>query len=146
MHIPAPAPAPTLLADLPPSDQVFERAAEMFRLMSTPIRIKIISTLCHGEKNVTEILCEIPTTQPNLSQHLNMLYQARVLDKQRRGNQVFYRITNHDVVALCRTLCSQLAREQAASGQFERLDSGSALQASEAAPAPRQSSARRIAR
>lgn len=79
--------------------------------MSTPIRVKIISTLCHGEKNVTEILSEIDTTQPNLSQHLNMLYQAQVLDKERRGNQIFYRIANYDVVALCRTLCTQLANE-----------------------------------
>lgn len=96
-----------------PPDVVFQRAAEIFRLMSTPIRVKIISTLCHGEKNVTEILSEITTTQPNLSQHLNVLYQARVLDKERRGNQIFYRINNHDVVALCRTLCTQLASEHA---------------------------------
>lgn len=94
-----------------PNDAVFERAADIFRLMSTPIRVKIISTLCHGEKNVTEILSEIDTTQPNLSQHLNMLYQAQVLAKERRGNQIFYRINNHDVVALCRTLCMQLASE-----------------------------------
>lgn len=97
----------------PPPDIVFQRAAEIFRLMSTPIRVKIISTLCHGEKNVTEILSEIATTQPNLSQHLNMLYQAQVLDKERRGNQIFYRINNHDVVALCRTLCTQIASELA---------------------------------
>lgn len=95
-----------------PSDAVFERAAEVFRLMSTPIRIKIISALCHGEKNVTEILSEIATTQPNLSQHLNVLYQASVLDKERRGNQIYYRINNHDVVALCRTLCGMLTADQ----------------------------------
>lgn len=99
----------------PLPDMVFQRAAEIFRLMSTPIRVKIISTLCHGEKNVTEILSEIPTTQPNLSQHLNVLYQAQVLDKERRGNQIFYRINNYDVVALCRTLCTQLAGEHAPS-------------------------------
>lgn len=97
-----------------PSDAVFERAAEVFRLMSTPIRIKIISALCHGEKNVTEILSEIATTQPNLSQHLNVLYQASVLDKERRGNQIYYRINNHDVVALCRTVCGRLASAQPA--------------------------------
>lgn len=113
---PTPPPGPVQAAPLDeaprPSDAVFQRAAEIFRLMSAPIRVKIISTLCHGEKNVTEILSEIDTTQPNLSQHLNMLYQAQVLDKERRGNQIFYRIKNHDVVALCRTLCAQLAGER----------------------------------
>ncbi len=113
-----PKPEPAYAADTEPllyqpNDAVFARAAEIFRLMSTPIRIRIINTLCHGEKNVSEILASIATTQPNLSQHLNLLYQARVLDKERRGNQIFYRIANHDVVALCRTLCSQIAADQA---------------------------------
>lgn len=117
---PSPARTAPLDAGVHPGDAVFQRAAEIFRLMSTPIRVKIISTLCHGEKNVTEILSEIDTTQPNLSQHLNMLYQAQVLDKERRGNQIFYRINNHDVVALCRTLCMQLASEHGNGGATAR--------------------------
>jgi len=116
MHRPSAATEPQPEEEHHPTDAVFQRAAEIFRLMSTPIRVKIISTLCHGEKNVTEILSEIDTTQPNLSQHLNMLYQAQVLDKERRGNQIFYRINNYDVVALCRTLCAQIASESV-SGQ-----------------------------
>jgi len=116
MHRPSAATEPQPEEEHHPTDAVFQRAAEIIRLMSTPIRVKIISTLCHGEKNVTEILSEIDTTQPNLSQHLNMLYQAQVLDKERRGNQIFYRINNYDVVALRRTLCSQIASESV-SGQ-----------------------------
>ncbi|QEA14213.1 ArsR/SmtB family transcription factor [Comamonas flocculans] len=96
----------------PPSEEVFERAADIFRLMSTPVRLQIISSLCAGEKNVSEILGEIATTQPNLSQHLNVLYRAEILARERRGNQVFYRIHNHDVVALCRTLCGMLTADQ----------------------------------
>ncbi|QXL85314.1 helix-turn-helix transcriptional regulator [Comamonas sp. NLF-1-9] len=95
-----------------PPEQVFERAADIFRLMSTPVRLKIISSLCAGEKNVSEILAEIDTTQPNLSQHLNVLYRAEILARERRGNQVFYRIHNHGVVALCRTLCGMLSADQ----------------------------------
>ena len=34
------------------SDQVFDRAAELFRIMSAPMRLKIISSLCNSEKNV----------------------------------------------------------------------------------------------
>jgi hypothetical protein len=32
------------------SDEVFESAAEVFRVMSAPMRLKIISSLCNGEK------------------------------------------------------------------------------------------------
>ncbi len=93
------------------SDEVFELAAEVFRVMSAPMRLKIIASLCNGEKNVSELLSEIDTTQPNMSQHLNTLYQAGVLGKRRDGVQIYYRITNDRVVTLCRAVCTQIAIE-----------------------------------
>ena len=74
------------------SDEVFELAAEVFRVMSAPMRLKIISALCNGEKNVGELLADIHTTQPNMSQHLNTLYKAGVLGRRRDGVQIYYRI------------------------------------------------------
>lgn len=93
------------------SDEVFELAAEVFRVMSAPMRLKIISALCNGEKNVGELLAEIPTTQPNMSQHLNTLYKAGVLGRRRDGVQIYYRIINERVVTLCRAVCTQIAIE-----------------------------------
>ncbi|MEY4644247.1 MAG: hypothetical protein RLZZ596_1078 [Pseudomonadota bacterium] len=92
-------------------DQVFELAAEVFRLMSAPMRLKIISHLCDGEKNVSYLLNKIDTTQPNMSQHLNTLYQAGVLGKRREGVQIFYRIIDERVYNLCKTVCAQIASE-----------------------------------
>ena len=93
------------------SDLVFETAAEVFRVMSAPMRLKIISSLCNGEKNVGQLLSEINTTQPNMSQHLNTLYKAGVLGKRRDGVQIHYRIINDRVVTLCRAVCTQIAIE-----------------------------------
>ncbi len=86
-------------------------AAEIFRVMSAPMRLKIISSLCNGEKNVSQLLEEIDTTQPNMSQHLNTLYQAGVIGRRREGVQIFYRIINDRVVTLCRAVCTQIAIE-----------------------------------
>ena len=105
----ATASAPISLTE---SDQVFETAAEVFRVMSAPMRLKIISSLCNGEKNVGQLLNEIVTTQPNMSQHLNTLYQNGVIAKRRDGVQIFYRIVNDRVVTLCRAMCTQIAIEQ----------------------------------
>lgn len=41
------------------SEAVFSTAAELFGLLSTPIRLRILSALCHGEKNVSQLLAEI---------------------------------------------------------------------------------------
>lgn len=92
-------------------DRVYEVAAELFSLMSTPIRLKIISSLCAGEKTVSDLLGEIETTQPNMSQHLSQLYRAGVLTRKRAGQQMIYRINNERAAMLCRAVCTQIAIE-----------------------------------
>lgn len=95
------------MQSLAASDAQIEKAAEVFRVMSAPMRLRIISCLCSGEKNVGELLSAINTTQPNMSQHLNMLYAAGVLDKRRDGVQIYYRIVNNNIVNICRAVCKQ---------------------------------------
>lgn len=92
-------------------NEVFERAAELFGLLSTPIRLRIISELCSCEKNVGQLLGNIEVAQPNMSQHLNMLYRAGVVAKRRQGAQVFYRIADESVALVCRAVCTQVAGE-----------------------------------
>jgi ArsR family transcriptional regulator len=92
-------------------DQVFDSVAELFSVLSTPIRLKIISAVCNGEKNVSQLLGEIDTTQPNMSQHLNMLYRSGVLAKRRDGTQMYYRLQSERVATLCRAVCTQVAIE-----------------------------------
>jgi DNA-binding transcriptional ArsR family regulator len=92
-------------------DLVFESAAELFGLLSTPVRLKIISAVCNGERNVSELLEKIDTTQPNMSQHLATLYRAGVLGKRREGTQIFYRLQSERVATLCRAVCTQVAME-----------------------------------
>ena len=101
-------------ADVVPSEEseaVFDTAAELFGLLATPIRLKIISALCNGEKNVSQLLGEIETTQPNMSQHLSTLYRAGVLGKRRDATQIYYRIESERAALLCRAVCTQIAFE-----------------------------------
>ncbi len=90
-------------------DLMFSLAAETFRVMSAPMRLKIINSLCNEEKNVGQLLAEIETTQPNMSQHLNTLFKAKILGRRREGVQIYYRIINDRVVTLCRAVCTQIA-------------------------------------
>ena len=118
------APEPTTL-----EDAVFESVAELFSLLSTPVRLKIISALCNGEKNVSELLGEIDTTQPNMSQHLSTLYRAGVLGKRRDSTQIYYRLQSDRVATLCRAVCTQVAIEMdpaTAINPAERLRPGPA--------------------
>jgi DNA-binding transcriptional ArsR family regulator len=93
------------------SEQVFASAAELFAILSTPIRLRLISALCNGEKNVSQLLGEIEATQPNMSQHLATLYRAGILGKRREGTQIFYRLQSQRAATLCRAVCTQIATE-----------------------------------
>lgn len=93
------------------SARVFELAAELFGILSTPIRLRILSALCDGERTVSQLLDKIGTTQPNLSQHLNVLYRTGVLARRKEGTQVLYRVQSEKAVALCRAVCTQIAIE-----------------------------------
>jgi DNA-binding transcriptional ArsR family regulator len=92
-------------------DRVFESAAELFSILATPIRLRIISAVCTQEKNVSQLLAEIDTTQPNMSQHLATLYRSGVLAKRREGTQIYYRLQSERVAMLCRAVCTQVAIE-----------------------------------
>jgi DNA-binding transcriptional ArsR family regulator len=103
-------------------DAVFENVAELFALLSTPIRLKIISAVCMREKNVSELLAEIETTQPNMSQHLSTLYRAGVLSKRRDGTQIYYQLQSERVATLCRAVCTQVALELDAGPDLPRSE------------------------
>ncbi|GAB3499666.1 hypothetical protein GCM10027399_25040 [Curvibacter fontanus] len=87
----------------------YEVAAELFGVLSTPLRLRIISALCGSEKNVTQLLQEMAVSQPNMSQQLNVLYRAGVVDKRRDGAQMYYRIADETVVRVCKAVCAQVS-------------------------------------
>jgi len=92
-------------------DAVFSTTAPQTRSVTSTGTGKIIGALCNSEKNVSQLLAEIDTTQPNMSQHLSTLYRAGVLGKRRDGTQIYYRLQSERVATLCRAVCTQVAIE-----------------------------------
>jgi DNA-binding transcriptional ArsR family regulator len=90
---------------------VFETAAELFSVLSTPVRLQVINALCNQERTVNELVEIIGCSQPNLSQHLNVLYRAGLVAKRKDGVQVIYRIQSQSAMAICRSVCTQIAIE-----------------------------------
>lgn len=91
---------------------VFESAAELFGLLASPMRLRILRVLCEAEQSVGGIVDETGAAQSNVSQHLALLYRHRVVTRRREGNQIYYRVSNEVVIELCRTVCTQFAIEQ----------------------------------
>jgi DNA-binding transcriptional ArsR family regulator len=97
----------------PDSDRVYVLAAELFGLLSAPVRLKIVCALREGELSVSQLQALVQATQPNLSQHLATLYRSGVLLRRRVGSQVRYSIASEQVAQLCHALQTELAQAAA---------------------------------
>jgi DNA-binding transcriptional ArsR family regulator len=54
-------------------DEMLELIAQRFRLLSDPMRLKILHQLQSGEKSVTELVNNTGASQPNVSKHYQPL-------------------------------------------------------------------------
>ena len=88
------------------ADRVYEIAAELFAMLAAPTRLRIVCALMSGERNVGQLVEQLAVSQPNISQHLNMLYRAGVLARRRTGSQIYYRVEHEQVRELCLALMS----------------------------------------
>ena len=97
MKIPHPLPA-----------DLAELIARRFRVLSDPLRVRILDLLRDGELSVNAIADQLGAGQQNVSKHLNVLTEAGMLHRRKDGNHVYYRIADEGVFALCEQVCGSL--------------------------------------
>lgn len=67
----------------------------MFKALADPVRLRLVSLIAShagGEACVCDISATIDLSQPTISHHLKVLRTAGLLDSQRRGTWVYYRV------------------------------------------------------
>lgn len=83
-----------------PDDRLVERAANAFRLLADPTRIKILWALTQGETSVA-CLAELVGAAPTaVSQHLSKLRLAGLVRGHRRGTFVYYTSVDEQITQL----------------------------------------------
>ena len=75
-------------------DLAAERLAAMLRVLAEPARLRILS-LIQAQPAQEACVCHLTDTlglaQPTVSHHLRVLYEGGLVDRERRGNWVYYR-------------------------------------------------------
>jgi DNA-binding transcriptional ArsR family regulator len=90
-------------------DALIEEVANHFSLFSEPTRLKILNSLCTGEKSVGEIVTAVASTQANVSRQIGLLYRGKILAKRKDGTQVFYRVDDQRTLVLCQSVCREIS-------------------------------------
>jgi ArsR family transcriptional regulator len=79
-----------------PLGQADARAlAAMFKAMGDPVRLRLLSLIAShggGEACVCDLTGEFDVSQPTISHHLRVLREAGLIDSERRGTWVYYRV------------------------------------------------------
>lgn len=91
------------------SSEAIALVAARFRTLGEPIRIGILQALQSGERNVTELVTAVGSTQPNISKHLRILQDAGLVGRRQDGNNVYYSITDPTVFDLCDAVCTSVS-------------------------------------
>jgi len=89
--------------------ELFDEVSNFFFLLSEPTRLKILHSLCRGERPVGDIVSAIEATQANVSRQLNMLFRAKILARRKEGTQVYYRIDDPATMEICQQICTRVA-------------------------------------
>lgn len=104
---------------LPNNEALIEKVARQFRALAEPLRLRILNELAQGERSVNDIRTAVGSTQPNVSRHLQALFEADLVKRRRAGTTIFYAVADPTVFELCRIVCA--SAERSARRELEAL-------------------------
>ncbi len=119
--------------DAPGVDEITLLQAEILKTLASPRRLAILHRLADGPRGVGELADDVRASQPNVSQHLAVLRTAGLVEAERTGREVRYRLVDPEVVVACAIMRGVLER------RLIRLATLSARASDDAASGPRRS-------
>ena len=78
-------------------DAIYEQFARIGKAVSSPKRLELLDLLCQGERTVEVLAKESGLTVANASQHLQVLRAARLVEAEKAGLFVIYRLADQTV-------------------------------------------------
>jgi len=78
-------------------DAIYEQLARVGKSVSSPMRLELLDLLGQGPRSVEALARETNQSIANVSQHLQVLRSARLVDAQKDGVYTMYRLADADV-------------------------------------------------
>jgi len=117
-------------------DSIYEQFARLGKAISAPKRLELLDLLCQGPRTVEALAEQAGISVANASQHLQVLRAARLVETEKKGLYVEYRLAGDEVCtfffALRGLAESRLAEvEQVAREYFEQRGAMEAVESEE---------------
>jgi len=78
-------------------DAIYQQLARIGKAASAPKRLELLDLLCQGPRTVEALAEQAALSIANASQHLQILRAARLVDAEKKGLYVEYRLADQDV-------------------------------------------------
>jgi len=114
-------------------DPIYSLQAEVLRTLASPRRLEIVHRLAAGPCEVGRLAEELGISQPNVSQHLAVMRAAGIVEAERVGREVRYRLADDDVVVACSVMRGVLQRRLS---RLAQLSNGTGTTIERPTPAP----------
>ena len=85
-------------------DSIYEQFARIGKAIDSPKRLELLDLLCQSERTVEALAKESNLSTANASQHLHVLRAARLVEAEKNGLFVTYRLADADVCSLVRSV------------------------------------------
>ena len=111
----APCCSPVLQGSLSKEDA--EELASLFKALGDPARLRLLSFIAEqpeGEACVCFLTEPTGLSQPTVSHHLKLLHDAGLLEREKRGAWVFYRVVPERLEAIRAALVTRAPRAREA--------------------------------
>ena len=83
---------------IPLADDLALEMSEIFRALSDPTRLRIVSVLVCGDLSVGELAASVEMSVSAVSHQLRLLRNLRIVKRRRRGRKVIYSMDDEHVV------------------------------------------------
>ena len=78
--------------------ELYQIHAEMCKVFSNSIRLEILNLLRDKEMSVTELIKKTKLSQANISQHLSIMKSKGMVISNRKGKNIYYKLTNPKII------------------------------------------------
>jgi ArsR family transcriptional regulator len=99
-------------------DEIDTLQADVMKTLAHPRRLQILHELAAGPTGVAALAAELGMSQPNTSQHLAVMRAAGVVEAERDGREVKYRLADPDVMVACNLMRTVLERRLTRLGEM----------------------------
>lgn len=84
--------------------KTYNEKSDILKAIAHPVRLCIVKGLLDSECNVTKIQECLCLPQSTVSQHLSKLKAARIIEGERKGLEICYRVVNDDIKRIIKAL------------------------------------------